>query len=73
MESADYSLTNLIHCIFAEVLACGFAVIDTNLVLTYPSLSCLIYYFNASVINSNNILLAGLEHTLLLLSYCLEV
>lgn len=73
MKSAAYPLTNLIHCLFAEVLACGFALIDTNLVLTYPSLSYLIYCFNVSMINSYNILLAGLEYTAQLLSYCLEV
>lgn len=68
MESAAYSLT-LIHCFSAEVLPCGFSVIDTNLMLTYASLSCLIYYFNASVINSNNIFLVRLEPALQLLSY----
>lgn len=73
MKSAGYSLTNLIHCLPAEVLACGFALIDTNLMLTYPSLSCLIYYFNVPVINCYNILLAELEYTVQLLSYCLEV
>lgn len=64
----ENSLTGLIHCLSAEVLACGFAVIDTNLVLTYASFSCLIYYFNASVINSNDILLVRLEPALQLSS-----
>lgn len=52
MKSAAYSLTNLIHCLSAEVLACGITLIDTNLLLTYASLFCLIYYFNVSMINS---------------------